>query len=87
MHCVQVMVLKLVMGTNTHKKTWIAKTVIEMDIVVTGGYVLQEEMVYEWLNPVYLKPDVQEQIREKFEADSEIELRDFLKVNYNYGLQ
>jgi len=44
--------------------------------------VLQEEMVYEWLNPVYLKPDVQEQIREKFEADSEIELRDFLKVIY-----
>jgi len=41
---------------------------------------IQEEMVYEWLNPVYLKPDVQEQIREKFEADSEIELLDFLKV-------
>jgi len=37
-------------------------------------------MVYEWLNPVYLKPDVQEQIREKFEADSEIELQGFLKV-------
>lgn len=36
-------------------------------------------MVYEWMNPVYLKSDVQEQIREKFEADSEIELRDFLK--------
>jgi len=43
--------------------------------------IFQEEMVYEWLNPVYLKPDVQEQIREKFETDSEIELRDFLKVN------
>jgi len=41
---------------------------------------VQEEMVYEWLNPVYLKPDVQEQIREKFEADSEIELQGFLKV-------
>jgi len=54
--------------------------------IVTGDCVLQEEMVYEWLNPVYLKPDVQEQIREKFEADSEIELRDFLKVNYQYLL-
>lgn len=41
---------------------------------------MQEEMVYEWLNPIYLKPDVQEQIREKFEADSEIELWGFLKV-------
>jgi len=40
----------------------------------------QEEMVYQWLNPVYLKPGVQEQIREKFEADSEIELQGFLKV-------
>jgi len=40
-------------------------------------------MVYEWLNPVYLKADVQEQIREKFECDSEIELLDFLKVNYH----
>jgi len=37
-------------------------------------------MVYEWLSPVYLKSDVQEQIREKFEADSEIELQGFLKV-------
>jgi len=44
---------------------------------------MQEEMVYEWLNPVYLKPDVQEQIREKFEADSEIELRGFLKVVFS----
>jgi len=42
---------------------------------------MQEEMVYEWLNPVYLKPDVHEQIREKFEADSEIELQGFLKVS------
>jgi len=41
-------------------------------------------MVYEWLNPVYLKPDVQEQIREKFEADSEIELRGFLKVIFEF---
>jgi len=47
---------------------------------------VQEEMVYEWLNPVYLKPDVQEQIREKFETDSEIELQGFLKVNCNYLL-
>jgi len=48
---------------------------------------MQEEMVYEWLNPVYLKPDVQEQIREKFEADSEIELQGFLKVNYQLFLR
>jgi hypothetical protein len=37
-------------------------------------------MVYEWLNPIYLDPEVQTQVREKFEEDSEIELQGFLKV-------
>ena len=40
----------------------------------------QEEMVYDWLNPIYLDPSVQGQIQEKFETDSEIELYGFLKV-------
>ena len=37
-------------------------------------------MLYDWINPVYLKPEVQGQIQEKFESDSEIELKGFLKV-------
>jgi Oxoglutarate and iron-dependent oxygenase degradation C-term len=37
-------------------------------------------MVYEWLNPIYLDPEVQLQVREKFEEDSEIELKGFLQV-------
>jgi len=60
--------------TPTNVGDWTGSNVLSL---------LQEEMVYEWLNPVYLKADVQEQIREKFEADSEIELRGFLKVFIN----
>ena len=37
-------------------------------------------MVYEWLNPIYIDSEVQIQVREKFEEDSEIELKEFLKV-------
>jgi Rps23 Pro-64 3,4-dihydroxylase Tpa1-like proline 4-hydroxylase len=40
---------------------------------------IEEEMVYDWLNPIYLDAGVQAQIREKFEVDSEIELQEFLK--------
>ena len=35
--------------------------------------------MYEWINPIYLDFEVQSQIQEKFEADSEIELQGFLK--------
>ena len=41
---------------------------------------LQEEMIYDWINPIYLTSDVQTQIQERFENDSEIELLGFLKV-------
>ena len=41
---------------------------------------IEEDMVYEWINEIYLDPEVQGQIQEKFEADSEIELQGFLKV-------
>ena len=41
---------------------------------------IEQEMVYEWINEIYLDPEVQSQIQEKFENDSEIELQGFLKV-------
>lgn len=40
---------------------------------------IEEELVYEWLNPIYLEEKVQAQILEKFEEDSEIELQGFLR--------
>jgi len=42
---------------------------------------LQEQMIYDWINPIYLTSDVQAQIQERFENDSEIELQGFLKVS------
>lgn len=38
-------------------------------------------MLLEWVNPVYLDISYQEQIQEEFEENSEIQLKDFLKVN------
>ena len=35
--------------------------------------------MYDWINPIYLDIEVQSQIQEKFENDSEIELQGFLK--------
>ncbi|KAL5015666.1 hypothetical protein ScPMuIL_005255 [Solemya velum] len=40
---------------------------------------IEEEVFYEWINPIYLSEDIQLEIREKFENESEIELVDFLK--------
>ncbi|NXX82246.1 OGFD1 hydroxylase, partial [Urocolius indicus] len=37
------------------------------------------EILYEWINPVYLDMDSQAQIQEEFEEQSEILLKDFLK--------
>ncbi|KAJ7415362.1 Prolyl 3-hydroxylase OGFOD1 [Pitangus sulphuratus] len=39
------------------------------------------EILYEWINPVYLDMDSQAQIQEEFEERSEILLKDFLKVS------
>ncbi|XP_013406972.1 prolyl 3-hydroxylase OGFOD1 [Lingula anatina] len=38
-----------------------------------------EEFLYEWINPIYLDMEVQAEIQEKFENESEIQLQDFLK--------
>lgn len=38
----------------------------------------------EWVNPVYLDISYQEQIQEEFEDSSEIQLKDFLKVIFNF---
>jgi hypothetical protein len=43
--------------------------------------VFQEESFYEWINPVYLDPEVQGQIQEKFEVNSEINLQEFIRVS------
>lgn len=40
---------------------------------------IEEEIFYSWFNPLYLAPDVQSDIRKRFEEDSEIELTDFLQ--------
>jgi len=40
---------------------------------------VEEKLVYDWINPKYLEAKVQVQIREKFKAESQIELKDFLK--------
>lgn len=41
----------------------------------------QHEILYEWVNIVYLDMDSQAQIQEEFEERSEILLKDFLKVS------
>lgn len=38
------------------------------------------EILYEWINPVYLDMDSQAQIQEEFEERSELLLKNFLKV-------
>ncbi|RUS77524.1 hypothetical protein EGW08_014708 [Elysia chlorotica] len=42
-----------------------------------GG--IEEDVFYAWFNPLYLAPDVQTDVRKRFEEDSEIELTDFLQ--------
>ncbi|PIN97333.1 hypothetical protein AB205_0164580 [Aquarana catesbeiana] len=39
----------------------------------------QHEILYEWINPVYLSVEYQAQVQEEFEDTSEILLKDFLK--------
>ena len=41
---------------------------------------LQDDEFFSWVNPAYLDIGVQSSIGEKFEAESEIELTDFLQV-------
>ena len=43
--------------------------------------VLQDEVFYDWINPVYLNPGSLGDIQDKFETESEIELQDFIQVN------
>ena len=44
----------------------------------------QDDEFFSWVNPAYLDIGVQTNIQEKFEAESEIELTDFLEVNGIY---
>lgn len=44
---------------------------------------MQLEVLEQWINPVYLDIGIQAQIRDQFEKESQIELPDFLLVNYS----
>ncbi|XP_065834809.1 prolyl 3-hydroxylase OGFOD1-like [Oscarella lobularis] len=37
------------------------------------------DLLFEWVNPKYFDPDIQEPIRDRFEEESSIELREFLQ--------
>lgn len=41
----------------------------------------QEQLFYQWINPQYLNINVQSEIQDRFEAESEIELQDFINVS------
>lgn len=47
---------------------------------------LQETLLLEWLNPLYLDCVYQSQVQEEFEDSSEIQLKNFLKVQPLYSL-
>lgn len=46
-------------------------------ITPCGG--VEEMVFFDWINPVYISQEIQNDIRERFEAESELELSDFLK--------
>ncbi|XP_041359962.1 prolyl 3-hydroxylase OGFOD1-like [Gigantopelta aegis] len=52
---------------------------IEPAASLTPCVSLEESELYAWINPVYLNPETQVEIRETFESDSEIQLQDFLQ--------
>lgn len=52
-----------------------------LKIQCSNPFPLQHEILYEWINAVYLDMDSQVQIQEEFEEQSEILLKDFLKVS------
>ncbi|BFY99311.1 hypothetical protein BsWGS_02351 [Bradybaena similaris] len=41
---------------------------------------IEEEVFYAWINPLYLAPEIQANIKKQFEENSEIELMDFLQA-------
>ena len=57
------------------------KPYIERPLPLKTHIHVEEEMVYEWINAIYLDSEVQSQIQQKFENDSEVELQGFLKVS------
>lgn len=52
-----------------------------LQIHCSNPFPFQHEILYEWVNLVYLDMDSQAQIQEEFEERSEILLKDFLKVS------
>lgn len=56
------------------------KNVLIIYCIMNSWFVRQESIFCDWINPIYLDPEVQGQIQERFETDSEIELQGFLKV-------
>lgn len=72
-------------------KTWLNLVTEPQPWVSPNSYCLclhiclctsQETVLLEWVNPTYLDISYQEQIQEEFEDSSEIQLKDFLKVNF-----
>lgn len=52
-----------------------------LQIHCSNPFPFQHEILYDWVNLVYLDMDSQAQIQEEFEERSEILLKDFLKVS------
>lgn len=59
----------------------IGESFLFLQIQHSNPFPFQHEILYEWINLVYLDMDSQAQIQEEFEERSEILLKDFLKVS------
>ncbi|XP_076439977.1 prolyl 3-hydroxylase OGFOD1-like [Babylonia areolata] len=52
---------------------------VEPPMPVSACGSIKDDEFFDWINPVYLSQDIQNEIRERFEAESELELTNFLK--------
>lgn len=53
-------------------------SIVKLPPTLSSPIFVEEEFVYDWINPSYLDPITQLEIRQKFEMDSEVELIGFL---------
>lgn len=66
-------------SSSVTKRNW--ESFLLLQIHCSNPFPFQHEILYEWINVVYLDMDSQAQIQEEFEERSEILLKDFLKVS------
>ncbi|KAL8612110.1 hypothetical protein ACOMHN_013989 [Nucella lapillus] len=52
---------------------------VEPPLPVSPCGSIKDDEFFDWINPVYLSQEIQNDIRERFESESELELTDFLK--------